>query len=161
IANGKDPANLAASQIGRNHVLTDMNRFDEAIEAWTATKRHCEQHDLSTWVDVADRGIAKMQILRGNYSTALHILEQSRRTHQTRADVWRVGLCDLERTRIYLELNLFEDASMLAARASNVFEKLGNRYESAMCMTFLGRAESKLSHEKDAEAAFIRAHDIF
>ena len=161
IASSNDPISTAAAGIGRTHVLTDMNRFDEAVEAWTATKQHCEKHDLPAWVDVVDRGIAKMQILRGNYSTALQTLEQSRRKHQARGDSFRVGLCDLERTRIYLELNLFEDASMLASRACIVFEKLGNRYESAMCLTFLGRAESKLLHDANAEAAFVRAHDTF
>jgi tetratricopeptide (TPR) repeat protein len=160
IADSDDPSTMAAV-IGRAHVLTDMNRFDEAMEAWTSAKRLCEQHDLATWVDIVDRGMAKMHGLRGNYSTALRILEQSRRNHQSRGDSFRVALCDLERTRFYLELNLFDDASSLAARAAATFEKLGNRYEQAMCLTFLGRAESKLSHDPVAESAFVQAHDIF
>ena len=46
----------AAIGMGRAHVLTEMNRFDEALEAFKTTRQHWSKHG-SLWVDIADRGI--------------------------------------------------------------------------------------------------------
>ena len=156
-----NPVSTAAAGMGRAHVLTDMNRFDEAIEAFENTKEHCEQHGLALWADIADRGISRMHFLRGNYSTALRMIEQVRRRHEASNDSRRVAYCDLDRAEIYLQLNLFEDASTLATRAHETFERLGNRHEAAMGLMFLGIAEFKLLRDSDAEQAFLRASNIF
>jgi tetratricopeptide (TPR) repeat protein len=87
------PVALAAAGMGRAHVLTDMNRFEEAIAAFEATKRHCERHGLALWADIADHGISRMHFLRGNYSTALRIAERLRKKHEAAGDTRRVVLC--------------------------------------------------------------------
>jgi CHAT domain-containing protein/tetratricopeptide (TPR) repeat protein len=156
-----NPVATAAAGMGRAHVLTDMNRFDEAIEAFKRTKDHCEQHGLALWADIADRGISRMHFLRGNYSTALRMIEEVRRRHFAANDSRRVAYCDLDRAEIYLQLNLFEDASTLASRAHETFEHLGNRHEAAMALMFLGIAEFKLLRDSEADKAFIRASEIF
>jgi CHAT domain-containing protein len=160
-ASSDNPASTAAIGLGRAHVLTEMNRFDEALEAYQTTKQHCEQHGLSLWVDIADRGMSRMHLHRGNYSTALQMLDQIRRKHEAANDSRRVGLCDIDRAEIYLQLNLFEDASTVAGRAYDLFQKLGNRYESALSLTFQGIAEFKLLNDPDAEAAFTKARELF
>ncbi len=154
---------LAIASIGlnRGYVLTEMNRFDEAVESFELTKEHCERHGMTLWAAIADRGISQMHFRRGNYSTALRILEQVRRKHEELLDARRVGLCDMDRAEIYLELNLFGDAAKIAARAYETFERLGNRYEAAKCLTYQGIAEFKLLHDKDAEKALVTARDIF
>ncbi len=116
---------------------------------------------MTLWAAIADRGISQMHFRRGNYSTALRILEQVRRKHEELLDARRVGLCDMDRAEIYLELNLFDDAAKIAARAYETFERLGNRYEAAKCLTYQGIAEFKLLHDKDAEKALVTARDIF
>src|SRR5204863_8573203 len=102
-----------------------------------------------------------MHFRRGNYSTALRILEQVRRKHEELLDARRVGLCDMDRAEIYLELNLFDDAAKIAARAYETFKRLGHRYEAAKCLTYQGIAEFKLLHDKDAEKAVVTTRDIF
>jgi hypothetical protein len=62
---------------------------------------------------------------------------------------------------IYLQLNLFEDASTLARRAHVTFEGLGNSHEAAMAQMFLGISEFKLLHDTDAEKAFLTATATF
>ena len=159
---GSDNAvSTAAAGMGRAHVLTDMNRFDEAIKSFENTKEHCKLHGLALWADIADRGISRMHFLRGNYSTALRMIEQVRKSHETANDSRRVAYCDLDRAEIYLQLNLFEDASTLASRAHETFEKLGNLHEAAMAMMFLGIAKFKLLQNADAEEAFLGASEIF
>ena len=54
-----------------------------------------------------------MHFRRGNYSTALRILEHVRQKHEDLGDARRVGLCDLDRAEIYLALNLFDDAASM------------------------------------------------
>lgn len=155
-----DPASTAAMMLGRAHVLSEMNRFDEAFEAFQATRRHCEQHGLALWMDIADRGVSRMHLHRGNYSTALKILEEVRRKHEAANDVRRVGLCDIDRAEIYLQLNLFDEAVKLCERTIPIFGDLGNRYELALCLTFKGIAEFRLM-DSAASESFLQARQIF
>src|SRR5207237_7241178 len=150
-------ASLASIGLNRAYVLTEMNRFDEAVQSFEITKEHCERHGLTLWAALADRGISQMHFRRGNYSTALRILEQVRRRHEELGDARRVGLCDMDRAEIYLELNLFDDAERMASRAYETFHKLGNRYEEAMCLTHQAIALLKTFQDKNAEKALLAA----
>jgi len=160
-ATSDNPVATAAAGMGRAHVLTDMNRFDEAVEAYQETKSHCERNGLALWADIADRGVSRMHFLRGNYSTALRMIEEVRRKHAAAKDVRRVAYCDLDRAEIYLQLNLFDDASTLSRRAHETFEELGNRHETAMALLFHGIAEFKLLHGHEAQKSFSRSREIF
>jgi CHAT domain-containing protein len=152
-----NPFQIAAIGQGRAVTLTDMNRFEEAIKSFEATKKYSEEHGLHLWASIVDRDLARMHFYRGNYSTALRLLEQVR---GKLTDTRRIGLCDRDRAEIYLQLNLFEDAARLAEGAYQLFDSLGNGYESAMCLTFLGIAELKMMHDKEAETAFEKARAI-
>ena len=152
---------LASIGLNRAYVLTEMNRFDEAVQSFEITKEHCERHGLTLWAAIADRGISQMHFRRGNYSTALRILEQVRRRHEELDDARRVGLCDMDRAEIYLELNLFDDAAKIAARAHETFNRLGNKYEAAKCLTYQGIALLKTLQDKEAEKALVAAREIF
>ena len=158
---GVDPEIAAAIGLGRAHVLAGMNRFDEALDCYKTTRDHCEKYGLSLWVDIVDRGLSTIYLHRGNLTQALQILDQLRQKHEASNDGRRVALCDIDRAHIYSQLNLFEDASTVAARAFEIFQKLGNRYESGLCLTMQGVAEFKLMHNADAQAAFVRARDFF
>lgn len=159
--NDGDQNSTAAIGLGRAHVLTEMNRFDEALEAYNATRKYCEQHGLSLWVDIVDRGLSSLYLRRGNSSSALQLLNQIREKHETAGDSRRVALCDIDRAEIYLNLNLFQDASSVAARASEIFQNLGNRYESGLVLRYQGIAEFEMMHNADAHSAFLRARELF
>ena len=154
---------LAIASIGLNraYVLTEMNRFDEAVQSFEVTKQHCERNSMTLWAAMADRGISQMHFRRGNYSTSLRILEQVRRRHEELGDARRVGLCDMDRAEIYLELNLFDDAANFARRAHETFNRLGNKYEAGKCLAYEGIAEFKLLNDKNAGRALLTARDVF
>ena len=156
-----DPEIVAAIGLGRAHVLTGMNRFDEALDSYKTTRDYCEKHGLSLWVDIVDRGMSTIYLHRGNLTAALQILDQLRQKHEAANDARRVALCDIDRAHIYSQLNLFEDASTVAGRAFETFQELGNRYESALSLTMQGVAEFKLMHSTDAQGAFLKARDLF
>jgi len=161
LANSDDFLAIASIGLNRAYVLTEMNRFDEAVESFELTKEHCERHGMTLWAAIADRGISQMHFRRGNYSTALRILEQVRRKHDELSDSRRVGLCDMDRAEIYLELNLFDDARMIAARAYETFDRLGNKYEGGKCLAYQGIAEFKLQKDKESENTLVNARSIF
>jgi tetratricopeptide (TPR) repeat protein len=159
--NTRDVVAIASVGLNRAYVLTEMNRFDEAVQSFEVTKQHCDRSGLKLWAALADRGISQMHFRRGNYSTALRILEQVRRKHEELGDERRVGLCDMDRAEIYLELNLFDDAAQNARRACQTFSRLGHRYEAAKCLAYEGIAEFKLLKDKDAEKSLLQAREIF
>jgi len=161
LQNSNDILGLASIGLNRAYVLTEMNRFDEAMRSFELTKKHCERHGMTLWAALADRGISQMHFRRGNYSTALRILENVRRKHEELGDARRVGLCDMDRAEIYLELNLFDDAATIARRAYDTFNPLSNRYEEGKCLAYVGIAEFKLLNDKDAERSLLSARDIF
>jgi CHAT domain-containing protein len=161
LENTEDILAIASIGLNRAYVLTEMNRFDEAVQSFELTKQHCERHGMRLWAAIADRGISQMHFSRGNYSTALRILEEVQHQHEELGDARRVGLCDMDRAEIYLELNLFDDAANIARRAYEIFKGLGNRYEAAKCLAYEGIAEFKLFKDKDAERALLTARDIF
>lgn len=160
-ASSENPESTAAIGLGRAHVLNEMNRFDEALEAYKVTKEFCEQQGLAVWVDIIDRGISRMYLHRGNYSQALRAVEQIRHKHQAAGDSRRVALCDLDRTEIFLQLNLYEDAATAAGKAFTLFQELGNRYESALALTSRGIAEFKQRRDPEAEVDFTAARKLF
>jgi tetratricopeptide (TPR) repeat protein len=102
-----------------------------------------------------------MNFQRGNYSTALRILELVRRKHEELGDPRRVGLCDLDRAEIYLQLNLFDDAGALARKAFQTFRQLGGQYEAAKSLTFKGIVEFKLMNDAAAEKSFVEGREMF
>ena len=161
VKNADDVLAFASIGLNRAYVLTEMNRFDEAVQSFEVTKEHCERHGMTLWAAMADRGISIMHFRRGNYSTALRILEQVRHRHEELDDARRVGLCDMDRAEIYLELNLFDDAATIARRAYDTFNRLGNRYEAGKCLAYEAVAEFKLLRDKDAERSLLTARDIF
>src|SRR4030095_3040842 len=73
----------------------------------------------------------------------------------------RVALCDIDRAEIYLKLNLFQDASSVAARAFEIFQNLGHRYQSGLGLRSQGIAEFEMMHNAEAHTAFVRARELF
>jgi CHAT domain-containing protein len=161
LENSDNVLGIASIGLNRAYVLTEMNRFDEAVRSFELTKKHCERHGMTLWAALADRGISQMHFRRGNYSTALRILENVRRKHEELEDARRVGLCDMDRAEIYLELNLFDDAATIARRAYDTFNRLGNRYEAGKCLAYVGISEFKLLKDKDAERSLLTTREIF
>lgn len=161
LSDSGDHVRLAAIGLNRAHVLNELNRFDEAYQSFLRTRQFCEEQGLHLWAAITDRGVSQMEFLRGNYSAALRTLERVRERHQALGDERRVGLCDLDRAEIYLQLNLLEETIRLADTALLVFENLHHRSEAARCLTFRGIAQSRLHMHDAAERSFLEARAAF
>ena len=66
LKNTGDSFAIASIGLNRAYVLTEMNRFDEAVQSFELTKEHCERHGMTLWAAMADRGISQMHFRRGN-----------------------------------------------------------------------------------------------
>ena len=63
----------------------------------------------------ADYNIAYLHYLRGEYTRALELYQATGAQAEPAGDAYHRALCDLDRSELYLELNLAEEAAELAA----------------------------------------------
>src|SRR4029453_19349349 len=71
------------------------------------------------------------------------------------------GLCDLDQSEMYLELNLSEEGAHLARQALSAFQQLGVDYEAAKALTNLAISISHHGEYRRALALFEKARDLF
>jgi CHAT domain-containing protein len=109
----------------------------------------------------SDYNIAYLHYLRGEYARAIELYRATREHCKELGDTYHQGLCDLDQSEMYLELNLVEEGAHLARRALDTFRQLGMGYETAKALTNLAIATN---HHGDAPTAlelFRRARDLF
>jgi len=146
--------NMATCQIS-------LNEFREALETYRQAREHCVQHDMPLLVAEADYNIAYLYYLRGEYTRAIELYRVTREHCHELGDTYHQGLCDLDQSEMFLELNLSEEGGHLAQRALDTFRQLGMGYEAAKAMANLAIATS---HHGDAEGAlelFRKARELF
>ena len=74
----------------------------------------------------ADYNIAYLYYLRGEYTRALELYRAAQEQSDRLGDAYHSALCDLDRSEIYLELNLSDEAGELAERALARFGELAH-----------------------------------
>lgn len=156
-----EPQDLAAVLINMAVCLTSLNDFTRAVETYRAAREYCESHDMPLLVAQADYNIAYLHYLHGEYTRALDLYETAQRQAEHAGDVYHRALCDLDRSEIYLEVNLRDEAEELAARALAAFDRLGMRYETAKAVTNLAVAASHDTRTERALELFRRARQLF
>jgi CHAT domain-containing protein/Tfp pilus assembly protein PilF len=138
-----------------------LNRFHEALETYRAARAYSVEHGMPLLVAESDYNIAYLHYLRGEYARSIELYRATREHCKELGDTYHQGLCDLDQSEMYLELNLVEEGAHLARRALDTFRQLGMGYETAKALTNLAIATS---HHGDAPMAlelFRRARDLF
>ena len=138
-----------------------LNDFNLALETYQQARDYCVQHEMPLLVAVADYNIAYLYYLRGEYTKAIELYRSVREHCHSLGDIYREGLCDLDQSEMYLELNLSEEGAYLARQALETFRGLGVGYEAAKALTNLAIS---LSHRGDYRMAldlFRKARDLF
>ena len=161
LANVGEPQDVAAVLINTAVCCTFLNEFQKALDTYHLARRHCQTHDMPLLVAQADYNIAYLHYLRGEYTRALELYRAAEKQSDEVGDAHFRALCDLDRSELYLELNLNDEARELAARAVVRFEKLGLTYEAAMAVTNLATAASRQGETKRAIELFDRARELF
>jgi CHAT domain-containing protein len=155
------PQDVAAVLINMVVCCTSLNEFQKALEIYGEARAYCLAHDMPLLVVQADYNIAYLHYLRGEYTRALELYRAAEAQSELAGDAYHRALCDLDRSEIYLELNLGEEAAELGARALASFDALGMAYEAAKGVTNLAIAASQEGEIARALELFRRARDLF
>ena len=156
-----EPQDVAAvlSNLALAHI--NLNEFERALTTYRAARAYCERHGMPLLVLQADYNIAYLYYLRGEYTRALDLYRDAYDESERVGDGYHSGLCDLDRSEIYLELNLNEEAADLADRALGRFGRLHMLYEEGKAMTNLALAASRRGGIRRSRTLFARARRLF
>jgi CHAT domain-containing protein len=158
---GDDPQDVAITLQNMATCQISLNQFHEALETYRTVRAHSVSHNLPLLVAHADYNIAYLYYLRGEYTRAMEIYRATREHCHTLGDAYHQGLCDLDQSEMYLELNLSEEGAHLARRAFDTFQQLGVGYETAKAVTNLAIASSHHGDTQFALDLFRQARDLF
>jgi tetratricopeptide (TPR) repeat protein len=156
-----DQRALALSTLNMANSLSSLDRLIESDSHYATAERLSRQMDMPELLIQARYNRAYLLFLRGRFSDALKSFAALRQQFTTQHSLRHTALCDLDEAEIYLQLNVSDDAAMLAQRAIDAFGKLGMRYEQAKAMAFLGIALTQKSEWTEAPAVFRQAQRLF
>ena len=155
-----EPQDVAAVLINMAVSYINLNDYDKALETYREARTYCERHEMPLLVVQADYNVAYLHYLRGEYTTALELYRTARERSELMGDSYHSALCDLDRSEMYLELNLSDEAGELATRALDRFDALGMTYEAAKALTCLALSSSRHDHHRGRKL-FGRAREQF
>jgi CHAT domain-containing protein len=158
---GDDPQNVAITLQNMATCQISLNQFREALETYHRVRAYSERHNMPLLVAHADYNIAYLYYLRGEYTRAIELYSATREHCHTLGDAYHQGLCDLDQSEMYLELNLSEEGAHLARRAFDTFQELGMGYETAKAVTNLAIASSHHGDTRLALELFGKAGELF
>jgi len=156
-----DPQDVAITLQNMATCQISLNQFHEALETYHKVRAYSVTHHMPLLVAHADYNIAYLFYLRGEYTRAIELYRATREHCRTLGDDYHQGLCDLDQSEMYLELNLSEEGAHLARRAFDTFQQLGMGYETAKAVTNLAIASSHHGDTGFALDLFLQARDLF
>jgi CHAT domain-containing protein len=156
-----DPQDVAITLKNMATCQISLNDFRQALETYHAAREFCVKNDMPVLVAEADYNVAYLYYLRGEYTKAIELYRLTREHCVELGDVYHQGLCDLDQSEMYLELNLSEEGAYLAGRALEAFRHLGMGYEAAKALTNLAIASSHHGDSAQAIGLFRGARQIF
>jgi CHAT domain-containing protein len=156
-----DPQDVAITLKNMATCQISLNDFRQALETYNEARAYCVKNEMPLLVAEADYNIAYLYYLRGEYTRAIELYRVTREHCHELGDTYHQGLCDLDQSEMFLELNLSEEGGHLAQRALETFRHLGMGYEAAKAVSNLAIATS---HHGDAAGAlelFRKARELF
>jgi len=156
-----EPLDVAAVLSNMAVCYTSLNDFEKALETYRQARAHCERHGMPVLILQADYNVAYLYYMRGEYTRALELYRAAQEHSDRLEDSYHSALCDLDRSEMYLELNLSDEAGELAERALARFDQLGTTYEAAKAVTNLAIATSHHGNLRRALALFNDARRLF
>ena len=152
---------LAQTCLNLANCFSNIDRFEESNKLYERSEKLSDELGLADLSAQASYNRAYLSFLRGRYSEALQAFSRLRDRFEISGSQRHGALCDLDQAEIYLQLNLAEDASILARRASAYFRDLNLPYERAKATTFYGVALMQLRRFSEALDAFSSALKLF
>lgn len=154
-----EDAAVCLNNVAACHI--DLHHPDEALAIYGESRAYCQAQGLDQLVMEVDYHVAYLSYLRAEYNRAVHLFQRARREAVAAGDEYQLGLCDLDLSEIYLELNMVDDAAELARSAFECFDRLKMPHESAKALTNRAVAASRLARTDPALDLLRRARAIF
>lgn len=161
LAKTGNPQDVAAVLSNMAIVYINLSDFDQSLETHRKAREYCERHGMPLLVMRADYNIAYLYYMRGEYTRALDLYREAQEECEQLGDIYHSALCDLDRSEMYLELNLSEEAGLLGKRALTHFNDLGMDYELAKALVNLAIATSTQGDLSRSLQLFHRARRTF
>jgi tetratricopeptide (TPR) repeat protein len=156
-----EPQDVAAVLSNMAMCQVNVSDFEKALETYHHARTYCEAHEMPLLAAQADYNIAYLYYLRGEYTRALDLYRTAQEHSDRVKDVYHSALCDLDRSEIYLELNLSDEGGELAERALARFGRLRVPYEEAKAVTNVALAASRQGDVRRARQLFKQARQLF
>jgi len=141
--------------------LVGLNDFSRSLDCYQKARELCVKYNMPRLRDQADYNIAYLYYFRGEYSRAIEMLLATKRACEESGDEYRLALCDLDLSEIYLELNLSEEAREIAREGFLRFEKLGIAYDAARALANEAIACGQQGRAPEAIERFEKARGMF
>jgi CHAT domain-containing protein len=146
----KDPEATGVALHNIAMCKVSLNDFHGAFAAHQEARAFANKHGMHVLVAQSDYNIATLHYLRGEFSRAIRMLLETLEVCKTNNDGYHVGLCHLDLSEIYLQLNLNEPAEEMAREASTEFKKLGFGYETGRSLVNLALAMARQNKPESA-----------
>jgi tetratricopeptide (TPR) repeat protein len=157
----QDREGIAAALHNMAVCLTALNDLTRAQAVYRTAIAACEEYGMPALAVQANYNIAYLHYLRGDYSRALQMLRTARCAAETAGDEYHRALCSMDRSEIYLELCMNQEAAEAAGEACRGFEALGMGYENGRSLTNLAVAEGRLGMTAESLRLFGEAKERF
>ncbi len=156
-----DPQDVAIALKNMATCQICLNDFRQAQETYRQARAYSLEHNMPLLAAGADYNIAYLFYLRGEYTRSIAMYQAAREHCHELGDTYREGLCDLDQSEMYLELNLSEEGAHLARRALTAFRQLRMWYEAAKALTNLAISCSHHGDTRLAVELFRKARELF
>ena len=141
--------------------LVGLNDFPRSLACYQSARELCVKYNLPRLRDQADYNIAYLYYFRGEYSRAIEMLLATKRACEETGDEYRLALCHLDLSEIYLELNLSVEAREIAHEGFLGFERLGIAYDAAKALANEAIAYGQQGRTPEAIERFVKAREMF
>jgi tetratricopeptide (TPR) repeat protein len=159
----QDREGIAAALHNMVVCLIALNDLERAQEVYRTAIAACTEYGMPALAVQANYNIAYLHYLRGDYSRALEMLRIAREAAAETGDQYHYALCSMDRSEVYLELEMNQEAADAARDAWRGFDELGMGYEGAKSLANLAVAEGRMGRTveslrlfEDAKALFVR-----
>jgi tetratricopeptide (TPR) repeat protein len=141
--------------------LIALNDLERAQSVYATAIAACEKYGMPALAIQANYNVAYLHYLRGDYSRALEMLRVARQDAEQAGDAYHVALCSMDRSEVYLELNMHQEAADAAREAFRGFQDLQMGYESGRSLANLAVAEGRIGRTSESLRLFEEAKDLF
>jgi tetratricopeptide (TPR) repeat protein len=154
-----DPGSAAIALRNMAVCHTALFDFDRAMACYNEASALYRENNLPLLAAEIKDNIAHLYFLRGDYIQAMLAYREG--GAQDRGNTFHLAVARLDESELLLELNLFTQASKLAAEAAARLQRLGIKYERAKAVLNQARASFHLGDARNAMRLLEVARRLF